>query len=71
MLNLSLKCTLNCAVSSFFLLNVSVGYTVVAYAVISFIIVSKLSMQERRYLTSGLGVVPLDSFKTMLSALEN
>lgn len=71
MLNLSLKCTLNGAVSSFFLLNVSVGYTVVAYAVISFIIVSKLSMQERRYLTSGLGVVPLDSFKTMLSALEN
>lgn len=55
----------------FFLLNVSGGYTVVAYVVISFFIVSKLPMQEQRYLTSGLGVVPLDSFKTMLSALEN
>lgn len=43
---------------------------IVAHVVISFI-VSKIAHAGMKYLTSSLGVVPLDSFKTMLSALEN
>ena len=44
---------------------------IVAVAVISFRHCQQIAHAGVRYLTSSLGVVPLESFKTMLSALEN